>query len=1525
MKNNSNKLNVRGQIEPLYIILKQWKWDTNGGFDLNKISVFVSRVSPQIQKELDGFTKKASPQYSNGQLDKYFGKGFVKTITDLMFLKKTGGVEISIDDILGNDTETKTSIEEQSEEPEEEPINLSQLTKSSNEKSDEPEISLLDVLSTIKPQTTKLEPVVVVNEPSAPKKYNGKTSLEFIYQAVWSIETPMDLREKIWTYMGIPMCFQHLLVKGPSGSDIPLYYNIYNNNKLVRLDIRNVVNVQEKYNSVPLIDHYYAFRDFFFIQTLDNFELLDKFISKDASSTLIIDCYDARDFLSKLQSGPGGLGALEKDKNMQHLIYYGFFILFWPMFTEEAFIEYIGLKGDIGQMAKIYPELFPKITDHKSANDKEYQLLNLFYTLVETGTSGDMKIMNELEKNLYVRISKNTILNFSYGENKQIVISLRNLFDKLVLTEQIVAIKYATLYANQRIELHKTYKSNKEITGSIPLNSLIVRCMITDSHKNGKDVHMSQSTFDVHFYENGNYLVKCIWGETSHYSFDEGIKIAATFVNNKIISPINQMKGTVIHQTYNLFPISPEVVNFSNINAEIYYRKNLAPKDLHLLRYVLRDFYEAKLFAADLSTHEDEYNLTYYLWKGNHQQDRNLLHKKYLNIANTYEYLTKSSTNMKWNQIYVHNKLFNITLRQTDIKFTLHGMWDKEFNIAYSYILLAMYMLHSNAVQKNQKYASELNKDMRSTSMSAERRIKSLKQIDPVLYDFKRYNSNLIYSKICQRPNQPQILTIEEYKALPEKEKERAIKYWNYTTQTETYYYAPNKKYPFINFIIGKHPMNYCIPCAKKTSYERKNNMKHQIYKACMETHKYDKGRKNIIVDTRYIMNYGKPIDAGRLCKLPENTLEPLFYESFYENAGFDDECYQSDKYFIYGVAQEWEGIQNMGIINTILSSMETTMNEFMTQIKKKILAKPSFFNIMLNGSILKDFYDYKDFLDIMSRIFVTKTLTDQDWIELNWTDIFIDILFYYFNLVVIEFNDKRSRADHERIVAESGKKKKNEIASNIEEVMPGDFIELQITNKLDVILSHIDITGEQYKYIIIVTKKKVVNPIYVVNPVVYFKSKLISKKIFSRADGAIAIMEKLLLHTKQKNKTSINKGKLNIYTYYSTLEAIDEFLKSSSGYTMSTYYVNSHNKCYYIGLKSKIGMVYLPVLITDWSPRNGVQVIYEPYVYRGKMSIKTLNIFLTQYNKWIVSINDADSDVGIRINKWISGPSGQVIGFMYGALNYYFNDISESIALGIKKAPIWNMKYDINDINKQLYNKTPIKTDALVMQISNSFYENHIYQILLLEFTTMLIKEKNTKIRTDIKKVIMGYGKDKLTDIFDNIMKILDKHYSESSSKESQDIWKELKIQDYNQIIETVNTSITTFMDKNEIYQIMDQSIYNFDKIAINQFKTMSHDQIKKTLLQMAKKITQPGTLPKVSEVPNILMSCAFGNAFYCKNKKLIVPEKRLNSLLDILAADIQNPMKEKWLFTPIFTDNIINFLKFEMRPLESITIELT
>ena len=51
---------------------------------------------------------------------------------------------------------------------------------------------------------------------------------------------------------------------------------------------------------------------------------------------------------------------------------------------------------------------------------------------------------------------------------------------------------------------------------------------------------------------------------------------------------------------------------------------------------------------------------------------------------------------------------------------------------------------------------------------------------------------------------------------------------------------------------------------------------------------------------------------------------------------------------------------------------------------------------------------------------------------------------------------------------------------------------------------------------------------------------------------------------------------------------------------------------------------------------------------------------------------------------------------------------------------------------------------------------------------------------------------------------------------------------------------------------------------------------------------------------------------------------KNKLQELLDILASEIANPAKWKWIFNSVFITRTVNFFKFIRRKGETITIEI-
>ncbi len=100
----------------------------------------------------------------------------------------------------------------------------------------------------------------------------------------------------------------------------------------------------------------------------------------------------------------------------------------------------------------------------------------------------------------------------------------------------------------------------------------------------------------------------------------------------------------------------------------------------------------------------------------------------------------------------------------------------------------------------------------------------------------------------------------------------------------------------------------------------------------------------------------------------------------------------------------------------------------------------------------------------------------------------------------------------------------------------------------------------------------------------------------------------------------------------------------------------------------------------------------------------------------------------------------------------------------------------------------------------------------------------------------------------------------------------------------------------------------FKFDKVLYEQLRSIDdHRTIVAKLKLLSKKIIIERSIKDV-DFPNVLISCVDANdpVSYCSNRKLIVPPGRLNEILDILASDIKNPIKENILFSMAYINNI-------------------
>jgi len=135
-------------------------------------------------------------------------------------------------------------------------------------------------------------------------------------------------------------------------------------------------------------------------------------------------------------------------------------------------------------------------------------------------------------------------------------------------------------------------------------------------------------------------------------------------------------------------------------------------------------------------------------------------------------------------------------------------------------------------------------------------RLRRLQEIDPVLFDLKAHdNSSPVYSVLCQSTRQPQIF------APGEKRPAGVVAHPNRTTGQQAYYNCPDRKYPYLSFRPGKHPLGFCLPCCKKMQ-----PLSDESGEAC---DRLAADGDHTGTASQHILAYGKTLPEGRLGAAP--------------------------------------------------------------------------------------------------------------------------------------------------------------------------------------------------------------------------------------------------------------------------------------------------------------------------------------------------------------------------------------------------------------------------------------------------------------------------------------------------------------------------------------------------------------------------------------------------------------------------------------------------------------------------------
>lgn len=199
---------------------------------------------------------------------------------------------------------------------------------------------------------------------------------------------------------------------------------------------------------------------------------------------------------------------------------------------------------------------------------------------------------------------------------------------------------------------------------------------------------------------------------------------------------------------------------------------------------------------------------------------------------------------------------------------------------------------------------------------------------------------------------------------------------------------------------------------------------------------------------------------------------------------------------------------------------------------------------------------------------------------------------------------------------------------------------------------------------------------------------------------------------------------------------------------------------------------------------------------------------------------------------------------------------------------------------------------------------------MLLLQFIVIFNKQRNTDLRRKLLAIIAKTNFDKNMDELKKFIMTI---------KNPDDAIKLKNI---------IGRFVTAHHNRKTLLDDLTTTYFDFDQVELQLMKSLPHDQIISKLQDIAKAFVVIGDIEKLKPnfvFPNMLIACGgtktTSTADYCTENKFIITQSDLDTMLDLLATDIKNEMKVKWLFNSLFISRSVNFFKFIRRPNETIT----
>lgn len=731
-----------------------------------------------------------------------------------------------------------------------------------------------------------------------------------------------DIKQKVFAATNIPMYRQHLAAITRDNEIITSY--IISTPSEFQIDFRDMLQHEQAdaQFGMPIDQQIYDAREELHVAARDHVTLIEHV--RD------LDFFVVLDLNSWTYPAIAQIRSAIDDEYQLDLVYYGYVVKYFPQLTRECFQTAVQSESELSAQ---YPDLAPSRANILAMMSAQCLISATVYSRGQHGAHN----IPEMDA-VITRASVNT-----HHRGRVVrAVNLRDLFDSIVCSKTISEVRAV-------INVHEAHGSRKNIR-RYELRKLFKWSELMSMHQHdlrgapslGNDAGVmiiydisDEQTLSMIIRATGRATFHMKWREEDAIDFDE---MAHQF-ESASAQLIKELRAIGIT---NFEPVNSKNIIIQNLSIALRWHRTLSLTDFRHLRGAWTDYINAGIIIPRPLA-KDIFSFTF--TRGMSAVDTAQIDRRLFAAGiqgqNQYAYLSSSAVRHHWLQNF-SGHVVTMIHRATDICFEILDIYKPEFEIMRAYI---------GAVISDFGAKTATSAPVKTTET---RVLKRLMELDPVLYNLKKYGAPRVYSTRCQSGKQPYLY--DEHDKIPA----GAVKYWNFTRNAPAYYTCPAGEYKHFGFITGVHPLGYCIPCCGKLDA---SSAKHShIKKICMQEHSFV-ADKLIAKATTYIMSYGRNIPTGRLAQLPPCRMSSAL------NRAIISEYDESTQLLLLSVPQD------IAIVHTLRAILNLSLSNFIRDIVRGLESGMIQYDTITGGRASVYFTSKSAFIGFIASIAVGETV----------------------------------------------------------------------------------------------------------------------------------------------------------------------------------------------------------------------------------------------------------------------------------------------------------------------------------------------------------------------------------------------------------------------------------------------------------------------------------------------------------------------------------------------------------------------